>query len=66
MSNADIEGVHASPKGLRHSFGVFATLKGVPLHKLRDWMGHADMETTSIYAQAIGEEERELASRMWS
>ena len=66
MGKAGIEGVQASPKGLRHSFGVYGTLKAVPLHKLRDWMGHTKIETTAIYAQAVGEEERELAARMWS
>ncbi|MEE8585673.1 MAG: hypothetical protein V3T83_12570 [Acidobacteriota bacterium] len=40
-------------------------MKGVPLHMLRKWMGHAKIETTAIYADAIGEEQRELAARMW-
>ena len=70
MDKAGIEGVQASPKGLRHSYGVYAMLKGVPLHQLCKWMGHADVKTTAIYAQAVGEESpicarfhRALASR---
>lgn len=65
MGKAGLEGIHASPKGLRHSYGVNAVVKHVPLNKLRDWMGHADMKTTAIYANALGEEEQAIASRMW-
>ena len=65
MSAAEIEGAHASPKGLRHGYGIHALLSGVPLNMLQKWMGHADIETTSIYANASGREERELAERMW-
>jgi len=28
--------------------------------------GHASMTTTAIYLEAMGEEEREIAARMWS
>jgi hypothetical protein len=30
------------------------------------WLGHARIETTAIYASAVGEEERNLARRAWS
>jgi integrase len=30
------------------------------------WLGHASMNTTAIYLQAIGDEEREIAARMWT
>ena len=33
---------------------------------LRDWMGHADIETAAIYATALGEEARQIAVRMWT
>ena len=56
---------HRSPKGLRHGFGVHATMQGVPLHMLQRWLGHAQLSTTAIYAEAIGREERSLAERMW-
>lgn len=56
---------HRSPKGLRHGFGINATTKGVQLHMLQKWMGHADMKTTAIYATAIGQEEQDIAARMW-
>jgi integrase/recombinase XerD len=67
MDKANItEGPHKAPKGLRHGFGVNAIRKGIPLNMLQKWMGHADMKTTAIYANALGEEEREIAARMWA
>ncbi|WP_424934451.1 tyrosine-type recombinase/integrase [Amaricoccus macauensis] len=56
---------HRSPKGLRHGFGVNAVVRGVPLHMLSKWMGHAQLSTTAIYADAIGQEEQDIAVRMW-
>jgi hypothetical protein len=29
------------------------------------WMGHSKIETTAIYANALGEEQRQIAERMW-
>jgi integrase len=58
-------GPHASPKGLRHGFGLHAIRCGVPLNLVQRWLGHASMATTAIYLQAVGNEEREIASRMW-
>jgi len=60
------EGVHASPKGLRHGFGLHAIRCGIPLNLVQRWLGHASMTTTAIYLQAVGSEEREIAARMWN
>ncbi len=65
MQTASIEGDHATAKGLRHGFGVRAVQVGVPLNLLQKWLGHAQITTTAIYADAIGEEERGIASKMW-
>lgn len=66
MKEADIaEGKHRCPKGLRHGYGINATTNGVQLHMLQKWMGHANMQSTAIYATAIGQEEQEIAARMW-
>lgn len=66
MKEAGIEdGPHRSPKGLRHCYGVNAISKGVPLNLLSKWMGHASLEVTAIYANALGEEQRSIAARMW-
>lgn len=61
-----LDGPHKSPKGLRHGFGVIAITKGIPLNMVSKWMGHASLEVTAIYANALGEEQRHIASRMWS
>jgi integrase len=67
MADAGIApGIHATPKGLRHGFGLHAVRSGVPLNLVQRWLGHASMTTTAIYLQAIGDEERELAARMWT
>lgn len=35
---------------LRHSFATTCAMAGVPLRKLMEWMGHADIQTTMIYS----------------
>jgi integrase/recombinase XerD len=62
----DTEGPHRCPKGLRHGYAIHALSKGVPLNMLSKWMGHAQMETTAIYANAVGEEQQSIAARMWT
>ncbi len=65
MAKADIHGPHASPRGLRHGFGVAAVQAGVPLTLVQKWLGHANIATTAIYTNAVGPEERAIAKRMW-
>nr|WP_319515152.1 site-specific integrase [uncultured Cohaesibacter sp.] len=65
MDDAGIVGMQASPKGLRHGYGIHAIRSGIQLHMLKKWMGHASMNTTAIYATAVGKEELALADRMW-
>jgi integrase/recombinase XerD len=65
MKAAKIVGPHASPKGLRHGFGIKAVSCGVPLNTLQQLFGHAQLETTSIYANARAPEQRQLVERMW-
>ena len=59
------EGPHRCPKGLRHGYGINAILKGAPLNMLQKWMGHADIKTTAIYANAVGPEEQGIAAKLW-
>lgn len=65
MMEAGIRGGHASPRGLRHAFGVAAVSAGIPLNLVQRWLGHSDMKATAIYANVSGPEERLLASRTW-
>ena len=66
MAHADIAGPQATPKGLRHGFGVACIEKGIPLNLVQRWLGHAQLSTTAIYADAVGEEERHIAARLWT
>jgi site-specific recombinase XerD len=66
MRNAGISPGLCKPKALRHAFAVEAGQKGIPLNIVQRWLGHARIETTAIYASAIGDEERNLARRSWS
>jgi integrase len=36
--------------GLRHTFGTQMAAAGAPMRALQEWMGHADIATTEIYA----------------
>lgn len=65
MKAAGIEGVQASAKGLRHAFAIECLQKGIPINMVSKWLGHASLTTTAIYADAIGEEERAIAARLW-
>ena len=65
MEAAGLDGPHASPKGLRHGFGVAAVSAGIPLNLVQKWLGHAQLSTTAIYANAVGAEEKDIAQRMW-
>nr|WP_315899324.1 tyrosine-type recombinase/integrase [Gluconacetobacter diazotrophicus] len=60
-----VSGPAASPKGLRHAFGVAAVTNAIPLNLVQKWLGHAQLTTTAIYANAVGAEEQDIARRMW-
>ena len=45
MAAADLDGPQASPKGLRHGFGVAAVSAGIPLNLVQKWLGHAYLPT---------------------
>ena len=59
MQAAGIRGTQASPKGLRHGFEVASVQAHIPLNLVQRWWGHAQLSTTAIYAEAIGQEEQE-------
>ncbi len=65
MRDAGIGEALCKPIALRHAFAVEAGQKSVPLNIVQRWLGHARIETTAIYASAIGDEERNLARRAW-
>jgi integrase/recombinase XerD len=65
MEAAAIRGLCATPKGLRHGFGIKAVSCRVPLNLIQKWLGHAQLATTAIYTDAVGAEEKNIAERMW-
>lgn len=65
MTKAGISGPQACPRGTRHGFGVAAVAAGVPITLVQRWLGHARLETTSIYLAVTGPEERAYASKLW-
>lgn len=66
MGEAQVPAYCASPKALRHAFGVVGiTDAQVPLNMMQKWLGHSRIETTAIYANAVGIEERKIAAQMW-
>jgi len=65
MAITELEGIYATPKGLRHAFAIACINKDIPLNIVQKWMGHASMETTAIYANALGREERKIAEKLW-
>lgn len=62
---ADITGPQATPKGHRHAFGINGVQKA-PLNMVKKWLGHKNIVTTEIYADAVGEEEQQLAAKLWA
>jgi integrase/recombinase XerD len=65
MAAADIGPAQAKPKALRHAFAVEAVQQRIALSLIKKWLGHAKIETTALYAEPVGEEERALARLMW-
>lgn len=65
MLEANIIGVRSCARGLRHGFAVHA-VNTVPVTMVKKWLGHSSLETTSIYLDVTGVEEREIAKRIWA
>lgn len=65
MEAASLNGAKGCARGLRHALGVHAVVRNVPESRLQIWLGHASLETTAIYLDVAGPEDRALAKRMW-
>lgn len=65
MATAGIEGVQATPKGLRHSFAIKHQGLRTPETMIAAWLGHADTSMMAVYGRAIGLESRDIASKFW-
>lgn len=65
FAHTGVTGPMACCRGLRHGFGIRAATHNIPPNLIQRWMGHALASTTAIYLDAVGEEERHFAERMW-
>jgi integrase/recombinase XerD len=65
MVAAGVGPSQSKPKALRHAFAVEAVQQRIALSLIKKWLGHAKIETTALYAEPVGEEERALARLMW-
>ena len=65
MKAAEIDGLHASAKGLRHGFGVRLAQKTRNPRLIQKLLGHQSLETTAIYMDLVGEEERAEVLAAW-
>ena len=65
MNDVGIRGTNFSALGLRHGFAVHAVTK-ISITQVQKWLGHAHLQTTAIYLNVCGIEERELAKKVWA
>ena len=65
MAAAEITGVKACAKGLRHAYGVNAAVNKIPETRIKKWLGHESLETTEVYLDVVGPEDHAIAQRMW-
>jgi len=65
MRAAKITGIKACGRGLRHAYGVHAATHDVPETRIKKWLGHESLETTEVYLDMAGPEDRKIAARMW-
>ena len=54
---------HLHPHLLRHSRAMNLYIYGMPLAMISGWLGHTQLETTTIYAQATTEMKRRQAEK---
>ncbi len=52
-------------KDLRHVAAIAWVKAGVHIRLVQKWLGHAQLSTTAVYANAVGAEEKDIARRMW-
>lgn len=65
MTAAKIEGIQANGRGLRHGYGTRGMALGIPLPVIQELLGHASIQTTSIYLHTQDEQLQRWVSRMW-
>jgi site-specific recombinase XerD len=55
-----------TPYVLRHSVGTHLAINGVPIHVIKEWMGHKSITTTMIYLHAAPMDLRTAALKLFA
>ena len=59
-----LAGKRVSPHKFRHATAVSLLAEGVDVTVIRDWLGHASLDTTNIYARASLETKRKALEQV--
>ena len=62
LDTANVNGAGVNCHALRHTFGTLSVAGGAKIEHLRDAMGHAHIETTSIYIKAVEKQKNNPAN----
>lgn len=67
MSKSGIEGKHATPTGLRHSFAISCLEMNppIPIEHIQKWMGYSQANMVSSYLSAFKQDEDESIKKLW-
>jgi len=65
MEKADITGVKATPRGLRHTFATQCIDNKVDQEDVQFYLGHSNADNTKIYIGFVGKRRRSSLAKTW-